>query len=116
MFANRIAVDSLGNCLISGRFSGTVDFDPDTSTKNISTVGLKDGFLLQLNATGNLRWVKTFGSSKDDESAFTDFDNAGNILATGLFSDSINLNTSTNSYWIKAKGSLDVFLCKLDTS
>jgi len=54
MFANRIAADSLGNCLVIGRFGGTVYFNPDTSTKNVSSVGLKDGFLLQINAFGNL--------------------------------------------------------------
>ena len=53
-----IAVDGSGNFYTVGYFSNTVDFDPNSSTLNLTASGLKDIFISKLNSDGNLVWAK----------------------------------------------------------
>jgi|GEM_PF-5899105 len=58
-----LKIDSNSNVYSIGSFSGTVDFDPGTSSTTISSNGVFDLFVHKLDSSGNLIWVKTIGSS-----------------------------------------------------
>jgi hypothetical protein len=50
--------------IITGRFSGTIDFNTGGGSPVIRTaVGRADMFVAQYSTTGTLNWVKTFGSA-----------------------------------------------------
>ena len=47
-----VAVDSLGNAYVAGRFSGTADFDPGAGTANLVSSGSTDAFVVKLDSVG----------------------------------------------------------------
>ena len=56
-----------GSCiLVSGFFSGTVDFDPSDETAIRTSNGGRDAFVLRLGSIGALNWVATWGGPEDD--------------------------------------------------
>jgi hypothetical protein len=55
---NTIAVDNSGNIHTTGYFVGTVDFDPASSTANLTSAGAQDVYILKWDAAGNYVWVK----------------------------------------------------------
>ncbi len=72
---NAIAIDSAGDVVVTGSFSGTSNFSPGTTTAIIEPAGETDAFVEKLSAgNGTLRWVKTFGG--DDYAG-------GRAIATG---------------------------------
>ena len=54
-FGNAIATDIFGNVYLTGRFNGTVDFDPGLGTYNLSPNGI---FVLKLDTNGAFIWAK----------------------------------------------------------
>lgn len=75
-----IDTDSSGNIYVTGNFSGTVDFDPGTGITNLTSVANNDGFLIKLNSSGGLIWVKKFDASFYCHVSSVDADNLGNTL------------------------------------
>ncbi|WP_310556178.1 LamG-like jellyroll fold domain-containing protein [Flavobacterium sp.] len=49
---NGIRVDASGNVYTTGYFQGTVDFDPNSGTSNITSVGGQDIFVHKMNVAG----------------------------------------------------------------
>ena len=93
-------VDNSGNVYATGTFNGTVDFDPSaTGISNITSVATylsTDVFILKLNNTGGLVWVKalqnsaTSTGSKFDKGIAIDVDTFGNVYTTGYYWSSID--------------------------
>ncbi len=80
-----IAIDSDDNVFISGRFSGTVDFDPGSGFYNITSFGM-NGFMSKFNAEGEYLWTTSYGQDFDDDYAYDiAMDSNGNISLVGLF-------------------------------
>ena len=54
-----------GDLILSGFYTKTLDIDPDSLRTNIITYtnGMDNNFLLRMDSTGNLIWVKTFKST-----------------------------------------------------
>src|SRR6187402_257552 len=60
-FAFSLSVDTAGNgdVYTTGWFTGTVDFDPDSSTTlNLTAAGAQDVFISKSDGSGNLIWAK----------------------------------------------------------
>ena len=62
-----IAVDSSNNIYIGGFFKHTVDFDPSTSTANLSAPTNGDGYFAKYDANGNYIWANRIGNAGADE-------------------------------------------------
>ena len=75
-----LAVDSEESVYASGYFNGTADFDPGTSTYNL-TASPQSGFVTKLSASGSFVWAHTIGDFA--YSVATDSDN--NLYTTGNF-------------------------------
>src|SRR6185436_7874477 len=60
--ANAVAATPDGGWIIGGSYTGTATF----GTVELKSRGGSDGFLLKLNAAGDLEWVKSFGGRYPD--------------------------------------------------
>jgi hypothetical protein len=99
-----LALDNLGNPVVSGYFVGDAAFGSTTLT----STGNSSGFIAKLDALGNWTWVKQMQVTPQG----LDFDNAGNGYMIGSFINSVNIGT--NSF--TSSGSTDIYLAKFDSN
>jgi|GEM_PF-3429550 len=110
-----IETDNEGNIIISGHFSGTLDFDPDTTVHQISARGqYLNSFILKLDAQGHFVWVKTFDFNISKSNHNLSIDSRDNIYFSGNFSGTKDFDPDTSNHLLSAKGGKDVFLMKLN--
>lgn len=96
-----------GNSLsIAGSFRGTIDFDP-SPTAATSLTGNTSGFLLSLDLDGNFQWVKDIRSNSFARVTGIEYDDMGNIYATGLFNNTIDLDPSLQDVIIQSNSATD---------
>ncbi len=111
-----ISIDNGGNAYVAGLFSGTVDFDPDTGTFNLTSAGNSDVFIAKYDANGNYLWAKNMGGSDFDETLSLAIDNAGNTYITGYFGDTADFDPGPDTANLVSAGSYDIFFAKYDSN
>jgi hypothetical protein len=120
-----VGVDSSGSVYVTGRFSGTSDFDPGTGEDIHTSNGGGDIFLSKFNSTGAFQWAKTWGSSLDDpgsdyyyseEGWDIAFDSENNAYVTGTFYMTVDFDPGPGEDWHISDKSPDVFLSKFNPS
>jgi hypothetical protein len=113
--ATAVALDALGNVYYAGNFEGTFDLDPGASTSTVTSLGLKDNFIIKLDASGNFIWGKNFSGTNN--SYITDIvtDATNNIVIVGNLLGSADFDPSPSSFILSAPGSSSAgFVSKLD--
>jgi hypothetical protein len=108
-----ISLDATGNVYTTGRFHGTVNFDPGSGAVNLTSNGGTDVFIQKLTSSGNLVWAKSFGGSSSDNAASIFVDASGNIYTTGYFSGTVDFDPGSGTVNLTSNGSSDVFIQKL---
>jgi hypothetical protein len=111
-----IALDNSGNVYTTGRFGGTVDFDPSIGTYNLTSLGSDDIFISKLDSAGNFVWAKQIGGNLDDYGLSIALDTLGNIFTTGRFSSTVDFDPGIGTYNLTSVGNSDIFISKLDTA
>ncbi|MBL7937009.1 MAG: hypothetical protein JNM51_14475, partial [Bacteroidia bacterium] len=114
--AYAIAIDALGKIYTTGYYSGTVDFDPNAGTSNLTSVGGDDVFVLKLDNNGNLIWTKSIGGSGLEYGKTLVLDNIGYIYFSGLYNGTADFDPNSGINNIVPNGIFDVFISKLDTA
>ena len=104
-----ISPDKQGNVLSLGEFTGTITIG---SKKLTSESKLRDIFLAKHDASGNVVWAKSFGSTGEDYGRGIGTDAAGNIYFSGVFTGSVKFDSTTLN---SVEGSKDIFLAKADS-
>lgn len=116
--AGAVAVDASGGIYVTGRFQGTVDFDPGPGTTNLtSSAPYSDGYLSKFDGAGNWKWVRQFaGPQNEGGTCLVAADNRS-IFVAGTFDQSIDLDPGPGTD-IRASGStgIDIFIVRLDTA
>ena len=109
-------VDASGNVYTTGFFQGTVDFDPGTSTANLTPIGIHDAFVQKLDPSGNFLWVKSIGGnvSAAQGNSIT-VDASGNVYTTGYFTETVDIDPGAGTANLTSAGLHDIFVQKLDT-
>jgi hypothetical protein len=110
-FARAIAVDSAGNCFLTGNFTGTASFGPT----NLTSAGQTDIFVAKCDGTGKLLWVRQAGGTNYDEGHGIAVDSLGNCYVTGYFEGAASFG-STNLSSAGTNGEPDIFVAKYDGS
>ncbi len=114
-----VAVDDSGNVYATGRFSGTVDFDPDGGTENHISNGGPDIYLSKFEPSGAFQWAKTWGGTSyyGDEGWDVTVDDSGNILVIGNFVGSnVDFDPDGGTEYHSSNGGKDHCLSKFDSS
>ncbi len=110
-----ITTDLDGNHVyLTGRFKGTVDFDPGNSIYNLSSMGYYDAFILKLDYLGNFIWAKSLGGPNWDYGNVITINSKGNIYISGGFSDTVVFDQGNGYTTLECNGNADIFIGEID--
>jgi len=113
--AYSLTVDSSGNVYTVGDFYGTVDFDPNSTTFNLTAKGASDVYIQKLDSKGDLVWAKSMGGKASDIGLDITIDEIGNLYIVGGFQDTADFDPDTSTYNLIAGNSIHAFIVKLDS-
>lgn len=109
-----ITVDDSGNILLVGRFTGTVDLDPGPAVQSFTALGANDEFILKMDASRNVIWIKQFASNATADFLAITTDATGNVYVTGSFNNTFDFDPGTGIANLVSVGVQDAFALKLD--
>lgn len=103
-----IALDTDGNVLVAGDFSGSVDFGDGS----IVAAGGVDVFVAKLSSSGSPIWTKRFGDAAEERVLSVATDASDNIILTGYFQGTLDFGDGP----LVSQGGKDIFVVKLKPS
>ncbi len=113
-----VAVDASGNVYATGRFFGTVDFDPGAGVQNLS--GASDRmFVVKLDSVGDYVWAGSNSSATTNASSWgfgIATDSSGNVYTTGRFSDTFDFDPGPGISNLSAPSGSEIFVSKWDNN
>src|SRR5690554_1841673 len=119
-FPYSISVDPNGYVYTTGRFTGTVDFDPGTGTNNLTNSGYSnDAFISKLDNDGNFVWARNFGGTgANDAIGRSIVADADHVYVKGYFKGIVDFKSSGDISSKNLTGSTsgfgDYFVIKVD--
>lgn len=111
-----LALDDLGNVYITGRFSGTAEFDPSANVVNLSSLGGSEIFIAKYDADGNYLYANGIGGIDDEDGFAITVDAVGNAYVTGRFSGTVDFDPAAGTANLTSAGNYDIFFAKYDTN
>jgi len=111
-----MALDGSGNVYTTGYFEGTVDFDPGSSTFNLTSEGGLDIFISKLTSSGDFVWAKSIGGTSNNRSFSITTDGSGNVYTTGYFKGVVDFDPGLSTFNLTSAGGADTFISKLNSS
>jgi len=106
-YGGNVAVDSQGNVILAGSFSGVATFGKFKVSSSFS----HDTFVAKLDAKGNWLWAQKAGGRGNDRVNGLGVDKQGNVIITGGFSGTM----SFGAIRITSKRGGDLYVAKLDS-
>jgi hypothetical protein len=112
-----IVTNGSGLSVITGGFSGTVDFDPGSGTFYMNAGSAFNTFVMELDNNGNFVWARCFIDNTGSIARSSAVDNAGNIYTVGDYSSTIDLDPGTGVCNFSITGIYnEPFISKLDAN
>lgn len=102
--ANGVAVDSLGNLVVTGRFRGAVDLGGSP----LASAGDFDAYLAKYSVVGEPLWSYRYGSVGNDSGSSVVVDATGDIVFAGMMAGEVDFGGGELPFG----GDSDVFLVK----
>lgn len=112
--AQSITLDTGGNVIVGGYYSGTVDFNPGGGTTYLPATG--KAFITKLTAGGSLAWARALAGTGSTFVYGLAVDSAGSIYATGLFSGTVDFDPGAGTHSRTTAGGSDAYVLKLDAN
>lgn len=113
-YVEAIAIGPDGDLVYVGTFTGTRDFDPRTSTSNLTSQGYNDVHVVKIKNDGSFLWSKSFGGVDNENVRDVAIDEKGNILITGSFDSLVDFDPSGTVRSITSQGGFNAYILKLD--
>lgn len=110
-----VSLDSEDNVYTTGRFQGTVDFDPSAGVEELSSEGASDTFVVKLDAAGAFVWALSFGGLLTETSNDITTDADDHLLIVGHFDDMVDFDPGPDEFFVTSAGAADIYLLKLDS-
>jgi hypothetical protein len=122
--APRPAADPDGSLLLTGGFSGAVDFDPGSGSSVIASLGsagATDAFVAKYTFAGGLTWVSRFGEGTSEAErqnrgvAIAPFPSGG-VVTAGQFFGAPDFDPGAPAFRLTSLGSADIFVVLLTST
>ncbi|MCX6351308.1 MAG: SBBP repeat-containing protein [Bacteroidetes bacterium] len=84
-FGRDINIDKDANVYLTGGFTATVDFDPDTSTYNLTAKNSSGAYIEKIDSSGKFIWARVIGANNYDEGYSISTDIKGNVYCSGMY-------------------------------
>lgn len=114
IYVNTLRCDSKGNMYATGYFTGTTDFDPDSSSASIEESLSSNAFILKLDNNGKFEWVYNSSSNTSNvygmDTYVTPFDE---IITAGYYFNPTAFDPDKPDSTLNFAGKFDVFILKL---
>lgn len=113
-----VCVDSYGNCLVCGSFSGTIRFGSDSIYHPLTNNGVLsyNSFVAKLDPSGNILWAKKGASTNNAEAHAIAIDQSDNFYITGFFLSNNSSKTDTITFGAVTLTGNGLFVTKYDKS
>ncbi len=105
--AHEVAVDSKGDCYVSGYMTGVVLMDGHQVGTNTK---VRDIFVVKLTSQGKFLWGQTAGGKSDGLSTGVVVDQKGNVFISGMFKKEAAFGKTV----FKSKGGNDAFIARIN--
>ncbi len=86
VWVNAVEFSSDGGVVAVGNFNGAVDF----GGTHLEAASTRAVFVLSLGASGEMRWVRRFGGSADQDCTGLALDSRGRLVLSGYYQDGID--------------------------
>lgn len=97
-YATHLKLDHQGNIIIAGHAQSLADFDPSQNLKYLGNNATANYiFIAKYDANGNFIWAQDFGNNFGAFIGSLDIDNYNNILITGHFYGTIDMDSDTGT-------------------
>lgn len=112
-----VAFSGAGDCLMTGFFSNTVDFDPGPGIFSFTAAGVSDIFLQQLNTNGVFDTAFAFGAFLSGSVGNTVItDNSGRITFGGGFEQTVDFDPGPDVFSLTSiLGTSDCFITQFNS-
>lgn len=107
-FARSVVIDGSGNVIVTGYFNGSVNF----GGTSLVSAGGSDIFVVKFDTNGGFVWSKRFGDANTQTGNDVALDSAGNLIATGAVSGSVDFGGGA----LASAGQSDIYLVKFDAN
>ncbi|MCC7297929.1 MAG: T9SS type A sorting domain-containing protein [Bacteroidia bacterium] len=108
--------DNNSNSYLCGNFTGTVDVDPTSGVRNLSSTGIgSDIYILKLDKAGKLLWAHSFSNNYDNDLFGITLDQQNNIYLLGDFNGTIDLNPGAGIFNVTIPMNSENYLIKLNS-
>lgn len=113
-----LVADASGTYL-AGIFMGTVDFNPNAGTNNITSLGGGtdgDGFFAKYDVNGNLTWVDRIGSTGNDRVIGIAVDASQNVYVSGFIGANADMDPGVPVVTFAVAGTYNAFFGKYSST
>jgi len=108
-----LVVDSKGNTLSSGTYSGWTDFGDGPFEHVLTSSG--GSFIQKVDPFGKIIWVKSIHGQGGASILAMDVDDEGNMLIAGNISDTVDIDPGPGVQYLVGNGNSNLFVAKLDS-
>ncbi len=113
-YVTGLAMRADSEIVVTGRFSGEVNFGNAGVSNTLTSLGAFDVFVLQLNAEGTSGWARSVGGVSDDYGNGIAIDAQSNVYVVGSFRNTVDFDPGADLSELTSAGVWDDFLLKLD--
>jgi hypothetical protein len=110
---NSIITDSDNAIYSTGSFQDVCDFDPSSSSNDITSEGSNDVYIWKLNTSGNFDWAYGMGGGSEDIGLGIALSSVKNVYTTGFYKDKVDFDPGANTTQEVSNGDEDIFVHKM---
>lgn len=116
-YGTSIDIDDLGNIILTGEYSSTVDFDNGLNVNALTAISGEDQFILKLDSNGDFIWVKSIDAAASDANRSIKVNGTGDIYLTGNFVGTVDFDPNIGVQSLSTTGGFQAaYILKLDAN